>query len=275
MAGAMLVFAAGSPLAVPADSSALAEVLSGLAGRTQEYYDRFVSIICTETVQQQELRRNLVPFGPPRITVYEMSVTRGSRSKAGEEFQVERTLQLVNGRPARKYQEPECTDPRSVTPEPLEFLLSAKQRGYTFAMAPSQSGGPPGTVALDFVETPPERVRIKWKGNCFEAEGGGHEGRVWFDPATFDVLQVEARLSRPFLIPIPAGYLVPSVRVERSDMTIRFARVNFENPDETVVLPESIDTLNVFRGVPSLRTVKKLSNFRRFLAETTIRGPKF
>jgi hypothetical protein len=42
-----------------------------------------------------------------------------------------------------------------------------------------------------------------------------------------------------------------------------------------VLLPESIESLTVFRGAPSLRTTQKLSNFRRFLSESSIRTTAF
>lgn len=255
-----------------AQSGELTAILSSLAERTQQYYDRFISIICTETVHLQELRFNLTPLGKPRVTVYELSVSANPRSKDKTDFQVGRILQMVNGRLARKHQTPACTDPKTGTPEPLAFLLATNQAGFRFALAPSAEDGPPGTRVLEYVEVPAERVQVRWSGNCFEAEGGGQKGRVWFDPATFDVLQVEIRLSKPFLIPMPAGYigLVPAVRVERSEATIKFSRVNFTQPDETVLLPESIATLQVLRGVPSMRMTQTLTNFRRFLAESSI-----
>ena len=108
-------------------SGDLALILAGLAERTQQYYDRFISIICTETVQTQNLKSNLAPVGRPRTTVYELSVSRDSSDKREHEFRVERTLQSVNGRPARKNQRAECTDPKTGTPEPLGFLLAANQ----------------------------------------------------------------------------------------------------------------------------------------------------
>ena len=47
--------------------------------------------------------------------------------------------------------------------------------------------------------------------------------------------------------------------------------MEFQQPDETLLLPESIETLTVFRGAPSLKTIQKLSNFRRFLTKSEIR----
>ena len=113
-------------------SADVALMLAGLAERTQQYYDRFISIICTETVQTQDLKFNLAPAGRPRTTVYELSVSRDSSGKREHEFRVERTLQSVNGRPARKNQRAECTDPKTGTPEPLAFLLAPNQRRYRF-----------------------------------------------------------------------------------------------------------------------------------------------
>ena len=69
-----------------AQQSDLAFVLSGLAQRTQQYDDRFISIICTETVHKQDFRTNLMPVGRPRTTVYELSVSRDSSGKDGERF---------------------------------------------------------------------------------------------------------------------------------------------------------------------------------------------
>ncbi len=267
-------FGRGEP---SAQSHDLGLLLDALAERTRQYYDRFISIICTETVHQQDLRFNLTPTGKPRVTVYELSVSRDPRRKNEDEFRVDRSLQFVNGRAARKNQQPGCTDPKTGSPEPLAFLLAANQGRYRFTIADDGAGGPAGTLALDFIETPPERVRVKWDGNCFEAEGGGHEGRVWFDPVSYDVMQVAVRLSKPFLIPTRPGYigLEPAIRVERSEMTLRFARVEFQQPDEVVLLPDSIETLTVFRGVPSKRTEQRLSNFRRFLTKSEIRASSF
>jgi hypothetical protein len=273
LACALLVCGTGTRAQQPAD---LALILGRLADRTQQYYDRFISIICTETVHTQDLKSSLAPAGRPRTTVYELSVSRNSSGAAEPEFHVERTLQSVNGRPARKNQRIGCTDPKTGTPEPLGFLLASNQRRYRFTAADAGTG-PPGAGAIDFIETPPQRVRIKWEGNCFEADGGGQQGRIWFDLETYDVVQLEARLSKPFSIPMPERLfgLQPAIRVEKSEMTLRFSRVEFHQPDEALMLPASIETLHVLRGVPSLQTRQTLANYRRFLTKAEIRAGSF
>jgi hypothetical protein len=271
MLGPLAVTAAQSPPAAPE----LAAILTGLGDRVQHYFDRISSIICDETVTQQELRFNLAPLGKPRVTTYELSVSRAASAKTDGEFSVERTLQTVNGKQARKNQEPFCTDPRSGTPEPLAFLLAKNQRRFRFSFAVAPTGGPAGATALDYLQVPPDRVDVTWRGDCFQAAGGGVQGRVWFDPQSLDVLEVDERLSKPFLIPLPHSLAGPSLRVERLETRLRFARVKFEQPEEVVLLPESTEVLTVFRGIPSHRTVQRLSNFRRFLAEGKVRPAGF
>ena len=217
-----------------------------------------------------------MPVGRPRTTVYELSVSRDSSGKDGGTFRVERTLQSVNGRPARKDQATECTDPKTGTPEPLEFLLAHNQWRYRFALADA-ADGPPGARALDFEESPPERVRITWAGNCFEADGGAHKGRLWFDRDSYDVLRVDIRLTKPFLIPLPEGSfgVRPAIRVEKSETSLRFSKVDFQQPDETLMLPASIHTVHVLRGVSSMRIQQTLANYRRFLTKSEIRSGSF
>jgi hypothetical protein len=257
--------------------SELAAVLRGIADRTQQYYDRFVSIICTETVRSQDLKFNLQPIGKPRVTVFELSVSRNSDPGNEDDFRIGRTLLSVNGKPARKNQEPGCTDPKTGSPEPLGFLLAKNQPRYRFALDAQAAGGPDGARALLFVQSPPEGVDVKWRGDCFSAEGGGQEGRVWYDPDTFDILQMNVKLSKPFIVPLRAGLsgMQGTIRVERWEMTVHFSRVTFESPLEVVLLPDSIDTLAVMRGVTSQSTRQELTGFRRFLSESRMRSVDF
>jgi hypothetical protein len=273
---AAILSASASAAQAPAQSELVA-MLNGLATRTQQYYDRFISIICTETVRSQDLRFTLQPSGKPRMTVFELSVSRNLEAKTEGDFRVDRTLLSINGKVARKNQEPGCTDPKTGSPEPLGFLLARNQPRYRFALDEQSAGGPAGTRALSFVQWPPDRVKVTWTGNCFNAEGGGEQGRVWFDPATFDVLQLEVTLSNPINVPMPAGLIgvQPSIRIERWEMTVRFDRVPFEKPEEIVLLPQSIETLALIRGASSLRSTQTLTNFRRFLSESTIRTIAF
>jgi hypothetical protein len=54
--------------------------------------------------------------------------------------------------------------------------------------------------------------------------------------------------------------------VERHDTTIKYKTVTFADPEEALLLPESIETLSVFRGgLESIRHRQEFSNYRRFV----------
>ena len=49
-------------------------------------------------------------------------------------------------------------------------------------------------------------------------------------------------------------------------MTTRYKIVSFKDPDETFLLPESIDTLEMYRAeLQSHRTRQEFTNYRRFV----------
>lgn len=261
-----------------ADADELTTLMERVGERVQQYYDRVTSLMCIETVTQQELSFNLKPVGKPRETVYELMVVRQPPAKGGAEgnIQVERTIKSVNGRPARRGDRPGCTDPKAVAAEPLAFLLPKHQANYRFSSSPIvPAGGPASSLLVEFKQIRPDPIDVKWEGNCFNAEGGGMKGRIWLDAPTHDVLRLETQLSEPFRVPLPASLgvgLIPPIRVERSETTIRFARVRFQDPEETLLLPESMVTVTVFRGVPSLRTTQTFRDFKRFMSEAKIKG---
>ena len=73
----------------------------------------------------------------------------------------------------------------------------------------------------------------------------------------------------------PTGYfgIEPAIRVEQSEMTLRFSRVDFQQPDESAhAAGIDRDSYTCFRGVPSLRIQPDSSaNYRRFLTKSEIR----
>lgn len=63
----------------------------------------------------------------------------------------------------------------------------------------------------------------------------------------------------------PRGEIVPA-------SIDRYLAVRFDNPDQTLLLPESVETLRVIEGssVPRLATTQKNSNFKRFTGSIKI-----
>jgi hypothetical protein len=102
---------------------------------------------------------------------------------------------------------------------------------------------------------------------------GRSRGRLWVDAATYDVLRVDDRLVGTFTLDVPRDQVrrgaAPSMVIERAESSIRYRRVEFQDPMEALMLPASIDTLTVIRGVTTqrVRVTQRLSDHRRFLTD--------
>jgi hypothetical protein len=141
------------------------------------------------------------------------------------EANVVRKLLTVDGRPAQPSAEPTCLDPKTVATDALSFLL------------PQSSG----------------RER----------------GRVWLDAETGEAVRLDTQLMGMMEIPVPLDRQrsgrPSSIIFERLDESTHFRAVRFSEPDETLTLPESIESMTVARrsAAPRLRTTITFSQYRR------------
>ena len=96
-------------------------------------------------------------------------------------------------------------------------------------------------------------AEITWTDECVSVTlPGRSRGRIWVDAATYDVLRIDDRLVGTFAFDVPREHVrrgaAPSMVIERAESSIRYRRVTFQDPEETLMLPASIDTLTVIRG---------------------------
>ena len=63
--------------------------------------------------------------------------------------------------------------------------------------------------------------------------------------------------------------------LDRDDLTMRYKRVVFSDPEEVMLLPESIESTTVVRShLQSARRSEKFSEYRRFLtAGRVVKAP--
>ena len=113
--------------------------------------------------------------------------------------------------------------------------------------------------------------------DCFDWSGPvATRGRIWVDANTHDVLRVDRRLAGPVDVRVSARLqrrynFTPWIALDRDDLTMRYQPVTFRDPDEVVLLPESIDSLTVLRsGLQSIRRTQTFSGYRRFLTASRI-----
>jgi len=170
-----------------------------------------------------------------------------------------------------------CTDENPLSSEPLAFLLPSHRSEYTFVSGGFGKGKDRNTVIIEFTSGKPEG-----KGELAE-DPRGHadcftwslpvvvKGRVWLDAETYQVVRVEQRMAGIADLTVSAKLqrkhnLDNNIVVERHDTTIRYKTVPFHDPEEAMLLPESIETLIVVHGgLESIRSKQTFTEYRRFL----------
>jgi hypothetical protein len=252
--------------------SSVAEMVARVANRVREYYSRAQSVVCMERVRVQPLRGDLVPEGFARVLEFELRVDWDASPGGDEppEARVIRELRKVNGRVPRPKDEPGCLDPKSGSLEPLAILLPHHRDEYTFGWKGLARMKDRRAMMLDYKSRVAGAIEGKWKGDCVSIDAPGRtKGRIWVDEATHDVLRLDEELIGQFEYRVPRehwGFNGPQTwTIERADSSIRYAPVAFHDPEETVLLPESVESLTVFRGAQSYRISQTFSGYKRFI----------
>lgn len=252
-----------------------APLIHRIGSYVEQYYARVQRLLAVEEVTVQPLSRDLLSDGFARRLVYELRVEWDP--EASETANVVRHLVRVNGRPPREGDEPKCTDPRGISPEPLAALLPGQRGKYVFH--PSGNGSVDGRRAatFDYRSVRAEPPRVEWKEDCASIDLPGRtRGRVWVDPETAEILRFDEQLIGMVDIPVPVAQqrrgASTFMTVERADMSIQYRRVPFADPDETLMLPSRIESLVVVRnsGSPRLRITQAFSEYRRFVTASRI-----
>ena len=244
----------------------------------ERYYSRAQSIIVDENVAIQPLALDLRHDGFARRLTYELRV-EWNPDATGEDSPAKVTRQLiaVNGRPPKPSQEPECLDPRSTSPEPLAFLLPDRREKFVFKAAGLGRVDGRAAVMIDYRSVKAEEPKVEWKDECVSIDLPGRaRGRIWADPETSEILRLDEGIIGLVDINVPRKQQRPGgstfMTIERADSTIRYRRVAFTDPDETLVLPSRIETTTVVKnsGSPRTHISQTFTNYRRFVTGSRI-----
>lgn len=251
--------------------------LDGISAYVESYYGRAQSLMVDETVAIQPLGIDLLPDGLARRLSYELRVEwnpEGDEPRAS----VVRQLTKIGTRAAKPGSEPECLDPKGISPEPLAFLLPGRRAKFAFSEAGVARLGGRAVTMVDYrpLREEPSSITAKdGKKDCIEIDMPGRTvGRVWVDPQTFAVLRIDEWLLGMTDVRVPrdlvrTGRWTSHVSVERADSTIRYQPVRFTDPQETLLLPNLVDTVTVIRanGIQRLRISQSYRNYRRFVTD--------
>ena len=282
------------PVASGGDSAQLKVLLERVGERVQKYHDGMLNVAFTEIVRQQELQSDAAPKGKPKEFVYE-SVVINKQSAADQQnvYQtVTRKLTSIDGKtvePGGRVEpsgRAKCgnTDPPPVYGNPLLFLLPNNQTRYSFYYEGEADLQERKTAVINVAPPPThEPPQVKWEGNCYYLAGLQTKGRIWIDPNTYDVLQLQWQLAAPVVYKMSMrfvrsgllfGFVPPrELRYEKLDTTIRFQLVTFQNPAQTLLLPMSSESMRVIKGgrPPGFLTTQSYTNYKRFLTSVQIK----
>ena len=274
----MVVFAASLSAQQPAVD--VYGLLRRAGERVTEYFARAQSIVCLEKVSLQRLGMSFGAEGPARRVESELRLSwePSPDNPVPTEARTLRQVLRVNGAPPRKKDYDNCTTPEQQESEeqPLSMLLPGQREQYIFSYDVRQQIDRRDVIVIEFREVKKPEVEswlIDGKDDCLSYEiDGGSRGKIWIDAETHDVLRLDRSLNGLIEIPLPRKATrrpgsPMRLTVERSDTSIRFRRVSFDDPRETMVLPVESSTLQITRGSgsPRLRTITQYQSYRRFL----------
>ena len=260
------------------------ELLSRVGEKIAEFYNRAQHVICLETSRVQPINLSYAPQGFARTVESELRVEAESGDTAFG-AKVVREVRKVNGRVPRENKRKTrdgCTDPNPLSTEPLEFLLPAHRSEYQFTLAGFAKDRNRPAVRIDFAsvnrKSNPELIEDKeGHDDCFDwSEPVASRGRIWVDAESYDVLRVERSVSGPVSVRVPVRIqrrhnLKTYVVIMREDTTIRYRKVAFTDPDESLLVPESIDMLSLLSGgLQSTRRSQVYSDYKRFVTGASI-----
>jgi hypothetical protein len=257
------------------------ELLGRVGERVAEFYNRAKNVVCIETSTVQGIDLNYSVVGFARTVESELRIEADSEQLGGEATVV-RTVRRINGRLPRERDKKDrngCTDPSPVASEPLAFLLPAQRSEYQFRITGIGRERDRPALLIEFTSanrrSKSELIEApSGHDNCFDWTGHiASRGRVWVDAATYDVLRVERGLGGPVDVRVPTliqrrHHLDNWVTLLRDDLVLRYKTVSFSNPEEVLLLPESIISVNLVRGgLQSTRRSQTFSDYRRFVAD--------
>ena len=251
----------------------LEATLARVGAQLERRYQRSQRIVSTELVWVRSFSHDMRTHESPRRLEFDRRVEWGTSEEDGvPTVRVFRELRSVNGREPQQRDLDACLTPLLETEDPLSVLLPVRQPEFTFSLGDLDRVDGRQLARLDYVPLEEGPAEVTWDEECVSISlPGRSRGEAWVDVESGDVLRLDERLTRRFEFREPRDR--PRARpgwnvLERDNVSIRYQRVTFENPAETLMLPRSIDRSWTLRGsgfVPRYYRSQQFSNHRRFV----------
>ncbi|HVF68335.1 MAG TPA: hypothetical protein VM914_11755 [Pyrinomonadaceae bacterium] len=266
---------ARQPASARGDES-LQVILARVGEGVVRYHAGLFGLAFEETVTLEELREDMTPK-KSREFVFASVVLREDLSKEEGDYYAEtvRRLKTVDGRAAKKDDEAERFAVGAYA-EALNFLLPREQKLYEFRLAGEETLMGRRALRVGLLRPGEGEPRVEWKGNSFRVVNAPTRWTFWVDAESFDVLRVESHLAEPFEFESPRLFRAfgpkAKFRYARHDYAVTFRRVRLKDPDETRLVPDTVETVGVIEGAsrPRLRRTTRFSDYRRFRSDVKV-----
>lgn len=267
------------------DTARLSVLLERIGKRVQENLDSMLSVAFTESIRMQELKDDLSAKGKQKHFLYESIVTNRPVSANAANYQptFTRKLKSIDGKPVKgeiSVEDSRCeeTSPQSAYENPLGFLLPKNQPNYIFSYGGEADIDAHKAIVIHVAEKPvSEPLAIVEKDDClFLSRPLQIKGRIWVNSENYDVIQTQWEQAENFSAVLPKKTvkigIIPLIRptvtisYDRQDFTIRFRRVKFEAPEQTLLLPYFSESVWITKGMKlaGMRTIVEYTRYRLF-----------
>ena len=251
----------------------LGATLARVGAQLEHRYQRAQRIVSTEMVWVRSFTREMRSNGSARRLEFERRVEWGTSEENGvPSVTVFRDLRSVNGREPKQGDEDACLTPAATTEDPLSAFLPVRQVEFDFSLRELEQIDSRLVARLEYVPVVEGSADVTWDEDCVSISlSGRSRGEVWVDVESGDVLRLNERLMAPFDFREPEGRTRGRrawITLEGVDVSIRYRRVMFEDPSETLMLPHSIERSWRLRGggfVPRYYRSQQFSEHRRFV----------
>ncbi len=270
--------ALGVSAAAQGPAVSLETLLARAGAQLEEHYQRAQRIVSTEKVWVRSFHRNMRSNGSPRHMEFEHRVEWDAQNPdVALTVTVFRELLLVDGRMPTADDLDACLTPVEVDDDPLSVLLPGRQGDFRFRLEGQDRIDGRETTRVAFEPREQGEPEITWDDDCVSLALPGHSaGEVWIEPATGAVLRLDEFLMGQFEFREPperARDIPARLTLERSETSIRYAQVEFDDPAEVFMLPRAIESSWTLLGpgfVPRYVRRQEFTKHRRFVGDGRI-----
>jgi hypothetical protein len=269
---------AQEPEPTPARDERLEHILDKVGEGVEKYQAGLFSIAFTETLRREELREDMTAKKSKEY-VFDTVVLREALSADEEDYYPRpvRRLKTIDGKPSKKRLGPEL----NYAVSSLGFLLPKNRGRNRYALDGEETEAGRKLYRIRLVSAGEGEPRVEWKRRAVGLRFwvvAPMVYMIWVDAETFDVLRLESRLAAPFEFDSPRafgfGHLGPSrhFKYATQDYSVRFRRRQFKDPEQTLLVPDSVEWVTVIEGAskPRTRATLRFSDYRRFRSDVKI-----